>query len=117
MKKDKVCLVIIFNHRFDKNLPLLRQIYGKRFSNIRFLVPFYDGADSDVIPIYESSYQFQGYFIQAYEKLNNLQCSHYLFIGDDLIIHPQFDEYNFAKVICEGGGATAKLYNDKVFPA
>lgn len=90
-----VCLVVIFNHRFDKNLPLLRKIYGSRFSNIRFLMPFYDGADSDVIPVYESSYQFQGYLIQAYEKLKDIPCSHYLFIGDDLIINPDFDESNF----------------------
>ena len=91
----KVCLVIIFNHRFDKNLPLLRKIYGERFSNIRFLMPFYDGTDADVIPVYESSHQFQGYFIQAYEKLKDIPCSHYLFIGDDLIIHPYFNEINF----------------------
>ena len=90
-----VCLVVIFNHRFDKNLPLLRKIYGSRFSNIRFLMPFYDGTDSDVIPVYESSYQFQGYLIQAYEKLKDIPCSHYLFIGDDLIINPDFDELNF----------------------
>ena len=91
----KVCLVVIFNHRFDKNLPLLRKIYGKRFSYIRFLMPFYDGADDDVIPVYEASYQFQGYAIQAYHKLKDIPCSHYLFIGDDLIIHPDFDETNF----------------------
>ena len=91
----KVCMVIIFNHRFDRNLPLLRKIYGKRFSDIRFLMPFYDGADNDVIPVYESSYQFQGYFIQAYDKLKNIPCTHYLFIGDDLIINPDFDEINF----------------------
>ena len=91
----KVCLVVIFNHRFDRNLPLLRKIYGERFSDIRFLMPFYDGADDDVIPVYESSKQFQGYLIQAYDKLKDIPCSHYLFIGDDLIINPAFDEMNF----------------------
>jgi len=90
-----VCLVVIFNHRFDNNLPLLRKIYGKRFFNIRFLMPFYDGSENDVIPVYESSYQFQGYLIQAYEKLKDIPCSHYLFIADDLIINPDFDEVNF----------------------
>ena len=100
-----VCLVVIFNHRFDKNLPLLRKIYGKRFSAIRFLMPFYDGADSDVIPVYESAYQFQGYLIQAYEKLKDIPCSHYLFIGDDLIINPSFDETNFL--------ARTDMYNKK----
>ena len=48
----KVCLVVIFNHRFDRNLPALRKIYGERFAGIRFLVPFYDGSDADVIPVY-----------------------------------------------------------------
>lgn len=92
---SKICLVVVFNHRFDKNLPLLRKIYGARFSEIRFLVPFYDGADDDVIPVYESSHEFQGYFIQAYDKLKDVPCTHYLFIGDDLIINPAFDETNF----------------------
>ncbi|MBQ4494506.1 MAG: hypothetical protein II968_01940 [Selenomonadaceae bacterium] len=92
----KVCLVIIFNHRYDKNLPLLRKIYGKRFSEIRFLMPFYDGSDADVIPVYESSYQFQGFLIQAYEKLKNIPCTHYLFVADDLILHPDLNETNFA---------------------
>ena len=90
----KVCLVVIFNHRYDKNLPLLRKIYGGQFSEIRFLMPFYDGSDADVIPVYESSHQFQGYFIQAYDKLKDIQCTHYLFIGDDLIINLNFDEMN-----------------------
>lgn len=94
-KFPNVCLVVIFNHRYDGNLPLLRKIYGKRFSYIRFLMPFYDGADDDVIPVYESSFQFQGYLIQAYDKLKDIPCSHYLFIGDDLIINPAFDETNF----------------------
>ena len=88
-------MVVIFNHRFDKNLPLLRKIYGERFSDIRFLMPFYDGADDDVIPVYESSYQFQGYFIQAYDKLKDISCTHYLFIGDDMIIRSDLDETNF----------------------
>lgn len=94
-KFPNVCLVVIFNHRYDKNLPLLRKIYGAQFSHIRFLMPFYDGADDDVIPVYESSFQFQGYLIQAYDKLKDIPCSHYLFIGDDLIINPAFDETNF----------------------
>ena len=58
-------------------------------------MPFYDGADDDVIPVYESSHQFHGYLIQAYERLKDIPCTHFLFIGDDLIINPDFDEMNF----------------------
>lgn len=42
-----------------------------------------------------SSHQFHGYLIQAYERLKNIPCTHFLFIGDDLIINPDFDETNF----------------------
>ena len=38
-----VSLVIIFNHRFDKNIKILKTLYNGRFDNITFLVPFYDG--------------------------------------------------------------------------
>ena len=90
-----VCLVIVFNHRYDSNIPKLRKIYEKRFSVIRFLVPFYDGNDKDVITVYECSYEFQGYFAQAYKELEGTGCECFLFIGDDLILHPLVSESNF----------------------
>lgn len=94
MMMDKAALIIIFNHRYDRNLPLLREMYKNRFANIRFLMPFYDGEDDDVIPIYESSYYFQGFFIQAYRELIKLECDAFLFISDDQIINPMINEGN-----------------------
>jgi hypothetical protein len=38
-----VALVIIYNHRYDKNIDILESIYANRFSNIFHIVPFYDG--------------------------------------------------------------------------
>lgn len=90
----RAALIIIFNHRYDGNLPLLRKIYGKRFRIIRFLMPFYDGNDDDVIPVYESSYHFQGYYIQAYKELMKLECDFFFFISDDQLIHPMIDDEN-----------------------
>ena len=89
-----ICLVILFNHRFDRNIPLLRKHYADKFDTIRFLVPFYDGNDKDVIPVYECSYQFQGFIIQAYEKLVQTQADYYLFVADDMILHPDIDQSN-----------------------
>lgn len=40
LKRKKTGLVSIFNHRYEKNLSKLRRIYGDRFSEIRFLMPF-----------------------------------------------------------------------------
>ena len=91
---NKVALIIIFNHRYDRNLPLLREMYKNRFANIRFLMPFYDGGEDDVIPVYESSYHFQGFFIQAYQELMKLECDAFFFISDDQIINPMINEKN-----------------------
>lgn len=90
-------LVIIFNHRYDANIEKLDKIYGKRFSDILFLVPFYNGSDNRVIPVYESSFQFQGYIAQGYKQIIEHDSKHYLFIGDDLILDPSINENNYQK--------------------
>lgn len=93
---EKTCLVIIFNHRYDGNIPKLRRIYQERFGRIFFLVPFYQGEDEDVIPVYESSYEFTGYLIQAYSRLKECDADYFLFVGDDCVINPLIDEKNAA---------------------
>lgn len=91
---SKVDLVIIFNHRFDKNIEKLNIIYRERFNRIFFLLPFYDGDANDVIPVYECSFQFPGFLIQAYDKLLESDADYYLFIGDDLILSPDINAGN-----------------------
>lgn len=93
-----MCLVIIFNHKFEKNLDILREMYRNRFSYVRFIMPFYCGNDEDVIPVYESSYQFQGYIAQAYEKLMQIECDDYFFIADDMILNPGIQENNIGEI-------------------
>ena len=95
-KELRFCLVVVFNHRFDRNLPLLRALYRERFSAVRFLVPFYRGDDPDVIAVYEGSATFQGYFAQAQRPLAGESFSHYLFVADDLLLNPAINEHNLA---------------------
>ena len=90
----RFCLVVVFNHRFDQNLPFLRSLYRDRFSTVRFLVPFYRGDDPDVIPVFDSSATFQGYFAQAQHSLPVEGISHYVFVADDLLLNPAVNEYN-----------------------
>lgn len=105
MSKDKTpVLVIIFNHRFDKNIPILRTLYSHRFDKLMFIVPFYNGEDEDVIPVYESSYQFEGYIAQAYPVLRECKYSHYIFIGDDLILNPEINQDNVLNYLGVGEG-------------
>lgn len=91
-----VALVFIYNHRFDKNISRLEEIYKDRFSHIFHLMPFYDGDKENVITVYEHSFYFQGYIAQAKKTLKSKgDFDHFIFVGDDLILHPSVNEYNY----------------------
>ncbi len=92
---QKAALIFIFNHRYEQNVEKLRRIYQDRFSIMRFIVPFCDDNNEEIIPVYESSYYFEGFFMQAFDKLMVLDVDYYLFIADDLILNPEINEYNF----------------------
>jgi hypothetical protein len=90
----QICLSFIFNHQYEKNIPKLREIYGDRFSTIKYLSPFSTYMDDDgIIPIYETSINFQGYIAQSYKYLPN-DCDYYVFCADDLLLNPDFNENN-----------------------
>lgn len=91
-----VALAIIYNHRYDKNIPILNDIYKDRFSQVFHIVPFYDGDDENVIPVYEHSFYFQGYIAQASKILKSKgNFDHFIFIGDDVLVHPEVNENNY----------------------
>lgn len=96
MKKN-VALVIVYNHKFDRNIDIIERIYGSRFANIYHLVPFYAGNKRNVIPVYESSYYFQGYIAQGYPHFKGAY-RHYFFIADDMILNPSINEDNYAAI-------------------
>jgi hypothetical protein len=89
-----VRLIVVFNHRYEANLEKLDAIYRNRFPDIRYLMPFYQGSRPDVIRVYESSAQFQGYFAQAADKFIEPQVSHYAFVADDMLLNPEIDAGN-----------------------
>lgn len=91
-----VCLLIIYNHRYDDNIEKLEKIYGFRFSDIYHIVPFYDGAKGNVIPVYECSFRFEGYVAQALKNINKCY-EYYFFIADDAILNPAIHEGNYKK--------------------
>jgi hypothetical protein len=92
---NKVALIFVFNHKYDKNIAILENLYKDRFSNIYHLVPFYEGDKQNVIPVYESSQHFQGYLAQGFKKYFNEEYEHYFFLGDDLILNPAINEDNY----------------------
>lgn len=94
---SEVVLIIIYNHKYDKNIEILEQIYKDRFSNIYHLVPFYTGEKKNVIPVYESSYNFQGYVSQGFKTYFKEEYKHYFFVADDLILNPIINETNYSQ--------------------
>lgn len=93
----KLCLIIVFNHRFDRNLPRLRDYYAGRFAKIVFLMPFADdleAVEEDVISVHHGSFLFQGYFGEARKRLAEVVCDGYVVIGDDLLLNPTLTENN-----------------------
>lgn len=95
----KVALIIVYNHRFDKNIERIETLLKNKFSNIYHIIPFYDGNKKNVITVYESSWFFSGYIAQAYEKIKDENFTHFMFIADDMIINPNINEYNFLEQI------------------
>lgn len=64
--ETKVALLVIYNHRYDKNIVRVKQIYAKRFSYIYHVMPFYDGNDLDVIPVLSHHIVFRIYIASIY---------------------------------------------------
>jgi len=91
----KVALIIIYNHQYNKNIDIIEKIYKDRFSDIYHLVPFYNGEKGNVIPVYESSYYFQGYVSQGLHRFFREEYTHYFFIGDDLLLNPEINENSY----------------------
>lgn len=89
-----VCLLIIYNHRYDDNIDKLESIYNSRFKDIYHIVPFYDGVKENVIPVYECSFRFEGYVAQALMNINK-SYEYYFFVADDAILNPNIHEENY----------------------
>lgn len=95
----KIALLIIYNHRFDKNIPVLEEIFRGKFSHIYHIVPFYDCDKENVLPVYESSYYFSGYIAQALSQIKEKSFTHYVFTSDDLMLNPAINENNIHSMI------------------
>jgi hypothetical protein len=90
-----VALIVIYNHQYNKNIKIIERLYKNRFSSIYHLVPFYTGDKDNVIPVYENSKYFQGYITQGFSRFYHERFTHYFFVADDMILHPDINENNY----------------------
>jgi len=99
-----VRVLFVFNHKYEKNLDKLRSLYGERFHDVRYLMPFYTGNRPDVIPVYESSSEFQGFFAQAARSFIDPKVTHYVFTADDLLLNPSLNDETIISAFGLGEG-------------
>ena len=99
--EKRIALLIIYNHRYDKNISRLEKIYKDKFPYRFHVIPFYDGNDDiegDIVPVVGHSWYFQGYICQAYQyiimKYGVDFFTHYYVIADDMMINPRLCEVN-----------------------
>ena len=101
--------MVIYNHKYPQNVPIINRTYGDRFSHIYHLMPFYqrpsdgkgDGEgdkkeEQNIIPVYDNSVYFQGYVAQGFHHYYQEGAPHYIFIADDLMLNPLINENNYA---------------------
>ena len=64
------------------------------FHTYYHVMPFYDGNEKNIIAVYESSFRFQSYIAQAYQKIKDQDFTHFFIVADDLLINPALTESN-----------------------
>ncbi|MDR0603820.1 MAG: hypothetical protein LBG80_05900 [Bacteroidales bacterium] len=92
----KIALFVIYNHRYDKNIDKVEELYRDKFTHIFHVIPFYDGNRSNVLPVYANSIYFQSYIAQAFQQISHQkeQYSHYFIVADDMLLNPCINEKN-----------------------
>lgn len=109
----KTALLVVYNHRYNKNIPIIDKMYEGVFSHVYHLVPFYDGTQENVIPVYASSAHFQSYIAQAYTHLRKEDFTHFFVVADDMLLNPAINEENYHQKI---GLGEDECYIDELWP-
>ena len=93
-----MCVCVMMNHPFPKNIPILRELYAGRFNKLLFLIPFELSDEPDVITVYRGSYSHSGYINDAYHRLAQVTSDHFIFVHDDVMLNPRLNQSNFYDV-------------------
>lgn len=85
-------LVVIFNHHFARNCRPIHALYERRFPAIDFVLPGAVPTHANYHGFPFGSYQFHGLvhgYLAARERRDGHRgCRAYLFIQDDVLLHP-----------------------------
>jgi hypothetical protein len=90
----RICAVFLFNHRYEKNIPVLEKIYADRFSHRHYIMPFSRVSAPNVSTVFEAGRNFSGHLAQASRDFIRPEFTHYVVIADDLLLNPALNEGN-----------------------
>ena len=100
--QSKVGICFIFNHPFPGQIPIIKKLYEGRFSKMLFLVPYFeDDEDEDVYTVYHGAFSFDAMVVDARHRIKEKfkDCSHLLFVHNDLLISGRFNETTTADIL------------------
>lgn len=93
--KPRICVCVLMNHPYPKNIPIIRRLYRGRFSKVVFVMPFERSSDPDVFTVYRGGYSHAAFITDVHEKLMEIDCDYYFVIHDDVLLNPILNENNF----------------------
>jgi len=101
-------LVVIFNHHFARNCRPIHALYQRRFPAIDFVLPGAAPPHDNYHGFPFGSYQFHGLvhgYLAARERRDGHRgCRAYLFIQDDVLLHPAVTAATILGLLGDGQG-------------
>jgi hypothetical protein len=113
----RVHLLIIYNHNYSRNIPVLDNIYASRFSSVHHVLPNICPDHERCMSIPAGSYQYH-YLID--HALGNLRLKRFsslqheewvLVMQDDVMLHPDFSQNSFINDVASKDSISA-YYHD-----
>jgi hypothetical protein len=102
-------MVVIFNHHYGRNCQAIRDFYSSRFSSIDFILPCVAPQHPNFFSYPFGSFQFHGMiysYLQQRQQAGLLEANPaYLFIQDDLLLHPSISSAGILENLTNGNQA------------
>jgi hypothetical protein len=93
----KTALCLFFNYPFERNIPVLEELYAGTFDSIVHIQPMLCSERKNVNTVYRAAFNFGGFFSDSRSFLEALDADYYIFAGDDCIINTRLFHENFEK--------------------
>jgi hypothetical protein len=101
-------LVVIYNHNFLRNCPGVHEYYRARFPEIDFVLPCAAPRHPNYFAYPYGSLQFHGlvysYLLEQQRSGRADGCDAFLFVQDDLLLHPGIDSDTILALLQKGHG-------------